>query len=103
MDHDKIGVGFNGRVKFSPQSSFLFQFDFPLQIEGISEQSEFINPPQPNFALGYEVSTGTHAFQIFVSNTDGIIPQETYMYNQSEIKYIENWRFGFVMTRLWGF
>ena len=41
LDHDKIGVGFNGRVKFSPQSSFLFQFDFPLQIEGISEQSNF--------------------------------------------------------------
>lgn len=103
MDHDKIGVGFNGRVKFSPQSSLLFQFDFPLQIKGISEQNEFVNPPQPNFALGYEVSTGTHAFQIFVSNTDGILPQEIYMYNQSEWEYIENWRFGFVMTRLWGF
>jgi hypothetical protein len=103
MDHDKIGVGFNGRVKFSPQSSFLFQFDFPLQIEGISEQLEFVNPPQPNFALGYELSTGTHAFQIFVSNTDGILPQATYLNNQSEWEYIENWRFGFVMTRLWGF
>ena len=103
QDHDKIGVGVNGRLKFSPQSSFLFQFDFPLQIKGISEQTEFVNPPQPNFALGYELSTGTHAFQIFVSNTNGIVPQENYMFNQSEWEYIENWRFGFVMTRLWGF
>jgi len=103
LDHDKIGVGFNGRVKFSPQTSILFQFDFPLQIEGISEHREFVNPPQPNFALGYELSTGTHAFQIFVSNTDGIVPQEIYMYNQAEWEYISNWRFGFVMTRLWGF
>jgi hypothetical protein len=103
MDHDKIGVGFNGRVKFTPQSSILFQFDFPLQIAGISEQNEFVNPPQPNFALGYEVSTGTHAFQIFVSNTNGIVPAELYMNNQSEWEYISNWRFGFVMTRLWGF
>ena len=63
----------------------------------------FVNPPQPNFALGYELSTGTHAFQIFVSNTDGIVPQEIYMYNQAEWEYISNWRFGFVMTRLWGF
>jgi len=105
LDHDKIGIGFNGRVKFSPQSSILFQFDAPLKIQGITEQNNFDDMDQqnPNVGLGYEVSTGTHVFQIFVSNTVGIVPQETYMYNQADWKKISKWRIGFVMTRLWGF
>lgn len=105
MDHDKIGIGVNGRVKFSPQSSVIFQFDAPLKIKGITEQTNFdeMDQPNPNVAIGYEVSTGTHAFQIFISNTVGIVPQENYVYNQEDWKKISNWRFGFVMTRLWGF
>ena len=54
-------------------------------------------------AIGYELSTGTHAFQIFVANTYGIVPQENYLFNHNDWKKISNWRFGFVMTRLWGF
>ena len=47
-DHDKIGIGVNGRVKFSPQSSFIFQFDAPLKIKGITEQSNFDEMDQQN-------------------------------------------------------
>lgn len=104
-DHDKIGIGVNGRVKFSPQSSFIFQFDAPLKIKGITEQSNFdeMDQQNPNASIGYELSTGTHAFQIFVANTYGIVPQENYLFNHNDWKKISNWRFGFVMTRLWGF
>ncbi len=104
-DHDKIGIGVNGRVKFSPQSSVIFQFDTPLKIKGITEQNNFdeMDQQNPNVSIGYELSTGTHAFQIFVANTYGIIPQENYLYNHNDWKKISNWRFGFVMTRLWGF
>lgn len=101
-NHDVIGVGFNGRIKFSPQSSFIFQVDAPLKIQAISEQKDF-DVAEPNVGIGYEVSTSTHAFQIFISNTNGILNQHSYMYNKSDWKNIENWRFGFVMTRLWGF
>jgi hypothetical protein len=103
LDHDKIGIGVNGRVKFSPQSSVLFQFDAPLKIKGITEQTEFVKPPQPNVAIGYEVSTGTHVFQIFISTANGLVPQENYMFNQYDWHYISDWMFGFTMTRLWGF
>ncbi|MCD4736242.1 MAG: DUF5777 family beta-barrel protein [Bacteroidales bacterium] len=103
-DHDKIGVGFNGRVKFSPQSSFQFQYDIPLKIKGISEQPEFVDPSLPNFAVGYELSTSTHAFQIYISTADGIIPQDMYMYNKNDwTKGTSNLMFGFTITRLWGF
>ncbi len=102
-DHDNIGIGINGRIKFSPQSSFLFQYDYPLKIKNISEHIGFDNPSLPALAFGYEVSTGTHVFQIYIANTNGIIPQENYMFNESDLKFISNWRLGFTITRLWGF
>ncbi|MBI9033314.1 MAG: hypothetical protein JEZ03_02470 [Bacteroidales bacterium] len=101
-DHDKMGVGFSGRFKFSPQSSILFQYDMPLKIKGISEQTEWLNHPMPNVGIGYEVSTSTHAFQVFLSSARGMIPQEIYMFNQND------WTdaglvVGFNITRLWSF
>lgn len=102
IDHDKISVGFNGRAQFSPQSSILFQYDIPLKVKGISEHREFVNHPKPNFGIGWEISTSTHAFHIYVSSADGIIPQHNAMYN------INDWTkgdlmFGFNITRLWSF
>lgn len=102
MDHDKIAWHIGGRLKFSPQSSFIFTCDLPLQIKGISEQREFINPPKANLSLGYEISTGTHDFQIFLATASGIIPQDIVTYNQNDWKN-GGFAFGFVITRLWGF
>ena len=103
MNHDVIGVGFNGRVNFSPQSSILFQFDSPLKIESISEQREF-DVAKPNFGLGYEVSTSTHAFQIFVTSSNSILPQDIYMYNNFDwTNGFSDLMFGFTITRLWNF
>ncbi len=102
FDHDKIGIGFGGRLKFSPQSSLTFEGGIPLQIESISEQREFYFDHRMHFSIGLEVSTSTHAFQIFVTNGLGILPQELYMYNANgwDTKSI---RFGFNITRLWNF
>ena len=94
-DHDKIGVGVNGRVKFSPQSSILFQYDHPFSVQGNSES-------KPNLGIGYEVSTSTHAFQIYVGTAQGIIPQDNYMYNLNDFTKGEM-MFGFTITRLWSF
>jgi len=103
MNHDVIGVGFNGRVKFSPQSSFIFQYDIPLKIQSISEQSDF-DVAKPNFGVGYEVATSTHAFHIFISTGDGILAQDNYMYNTNTVA--NGWKdlmIGFTITRTWNF
>ena len=102
IDHDKISVGFNGRVNISPQSSILFQYDVPLKIKEISEYREFHNPAKPNIGLGWEIRTSTHAFHIYLSSTDGMIPQYNALYNRND------WTdgdimFGFSITRLWSF
>ena len=101
-DHDKFGVGFNGRVKVSPLSSIIFQYDIPLNILAFSEHTEFINPPKPNLGFGYEISTGMHAFQLYVTTATGILPQDIYLFNQNDFTK-GDLMFGFTITRLWGF
>jgi len=101
-DHDKIGVHFNGRIKVSPQGSIIFNYDEPLKIKEISEQLEWTNHPKPNLALGYEISTSTHAFQIFLGTANGLLPQENIMWNQNDYKE-QQFVIGFNITRLWGF
>lgn len=102
LDNDKIGIGLGGRIKFSPQSSLTLELGVPLKIESISQHTSFTNHPKPHFSIGYEVSTSTHAFQIFLTNGMGILPQELYMHNLSEFDS-ESIRFGFNITRLWNF
>ncbi|HKL32756.1 MAG TPA: DUF5777 family beta-barrel protein [Tangfeifania sp.] len=101
-DHDVIGAHFGGRVKFSPQSSIIFNYDLPLKIESISEQTNWDTFAKPNLSLGLEIATYTHAFQIYLGSADGILPQDMMVYNQND------WSnggpaFGFTITRLWMF
>ncbi len=101
-DHDKVGLHASGRIKVSPQGSIIFNYDHPLKIKDISEQYEWTNPPKPSVAFGYEVSTGTHAFQVFMSSTTSLLPQDNIMWNQNEMDKT-GFAIGFVITRLWGF
>ena len=101
-DHDKVGVHFNGRIKVSPQGSIIFNYDEPLKIKKISEQVEWTNHPKTNLALGYEVSTGTHAFQIYMGSSNSLLPQDNIMWNQNDWQN-KGWSVGFLITRLWGF
>lgn len=101
-DHDRFGFGVMARFKFSPQSSILISYSQPLYIHQISENTEVTNRALPNFSIAYEVATATHAFQIFITTSNGIIPQDNYMWNTSDWTKGE-FRFGFNITRLWGF
>jgi len=77
-------------------------YDEPLKIKQISEQLEWTNHPKPNLALGYEISTSTHAFQIFLGTANGLLPQDNIMHNQNDFTD-KQWVIGFNITRLWGF
>lgn len=111
-DHDVIGIGFNGRFKFSPQSAIHFQFDQPLKIQSISEyktdNNEWVDFPVANVSIGYEVNTGAHSFQVYILSSKNILPQYNFLYNtipgeQYPFWSTQNFRIGFTMTRLWGF
>jgi hypothetical protein len=104
MEHDKIALHFVGRIKFSQQSSLIINCDVPLKIDGITEWSEFTNPPKYNFGFGYEVVTATHVFQIFAGSATYLVPQYNVMLNQDDFfKNIDNVFIGFNISRVWNF
>lgn len=102
VDHDIIAMHVGARIKFSYQSSIVINYDLPLQIKIISEQREFTNHPKSNLSIGYEVSTGTHAFQFFIATATGIVPQDIVSNNHKDWTD-GGFSFGFTMNRLWGF
>ncbi|MBN2805950.1 MAG: hypothetical protein JXR22_04775 [Prolixibacteraceae bacterium] len=102
IDHDKIGVGINGKISINYKSAILFQYDMPLKVEKITEHREFINPPQPNIGLGWEIRTSAHVFHLYVSTTESFVPQHNTLYNQ--LQWLKGQvRFGFTITRLYNF
>lgn len=102
QDHDKVGLHAGGRIKVTPQGSIIFNADFPLQIQSISEQADFTIHSEPIVSFGYEVSTSTHAFQIYVGNNDTLLPQDMMLNNMRKLDW-KNFAIGFTITRLWGF
>jgi hypothetical protein len=95
MQHDVIGVSFAGRYKFSPQSSVLLEFDYPVVTHDV-------NKNMPNLSIGYEVATSGHTFQVFLCTADGINNQEIMVYNQNDFTK-KQILLGFNITRLWNF
>jgi hypothetical protein len=101
-EHDGFGVSISGRARVSSQSSVIFNYGLPLNIKGISENIGFTNAPRPNFGIGWEISTSTHVFQIFVASSTDLSPQYILMDNQND--WLDgDLYFGFTITRLWSF
>lgn len=107
-DHDRFSLSFAGRYKFTPQGSFIISGDFPLRLQGISEHSKAYNEAnmalmaQPNLCVGFEVSTSTHAFHIYLASASNILPQESIMWNQNHF-FNKGILLGLNITRLWNF
>ncbi len=99
--HLFYGVTAVGRYKFSPQSSILVEYNHPLGVDDIAKATQ----PKPNLGIGLEVSTGNHQFQIFVCNANGILSQDSKLYNTNDFKNlgVPSWIIGFNITRQWGF
>uniref|UniRef100_UPI003217160F DUF5777 family beta-barrel protein n=1 Tax=uncultured Draconibacterium sp. TaxID=1573823 RepID=UPI003217160F len=101
-NHDVVGLHVNGRIKFSPQGSLIFTYDHPLKIENITEQRTWDTHAEPNLAIGVEIFTFTHAFQMYIGTADAIIPQHVMAYNQNKFNK-KGIAIGFNITRLWMF
>jgi hypothetical protein len=95
MYNDNLQISGIGRLKVSPQTSIFASYS-QCVLTYLNAQ------PWPNAALGVEVSTSTHAFQIFVSAAQGIVPQEVAFYNENN-PYNGMILVGFNITRLWTF
>ncbi len=95
MENDMFAIAFGGRVKISPQTAIIFDYSQPL--------TQFdIKNPNPGISIGTEFSTSAHAFQIFLTNYAGIVPQQNYMKNQNDF-FKSDFMIGFNITRVYNF
>ena len=95
MRNDMVAFSLGGRYKISPNTAIIVDYSQPL--------TEFIKDnPHPGISLGVEFGTSAHAFQLFVTNNHGIVPQDNYMFNTNDF-FNGDILFGFNITRIYNF
>jgi Membrane bound beta barrel domain (DUF5777) len=95
MENGQFAISLIGRYKVTEKGAITLGYNQPLT-------QNTTNNPHPNISFGYEVTTSNHAFQLFMGNYFGILPQYNNMYNQND--YTEGqFLIGFNITKLWNF
>ena len=86
--NDAIGLSFSARYKIGGKFNIVAQYEQPFAIgkksgNGHGSHSEHPKPieAKPGLALGFEITTLTHSFQMFASSYRGIIPQNNLIMN----------------------
>lgn len=97
-DFDKVGAHLNGRYKFNSNMSVIFNYDQPLPLLILRNKDG--KNTSPNFALGLEIATTSHAFQIYAGQQNNILPQSMMVNNYNDFA-LKNFAIGFTITRLW--
>jgi len=104
MSNDMWAIAFGAKIKITPGTNILIDYSQPLTsysgtsiINGVT-----IETPKPGISIGAEFNTAAHAFQVFVSNYWGIVPQQNYMYNQNDF-FSGDILIGFNITRIYNF
>jgi hypothetical protein len=86
-----IGISAGLRANLFGAHSLILEYDQLFTKQELDVQ------PTPNLALGWEIGTGTHTFQVFVANYNKIINQYNLVYNTNDFKKWE-YLFGFNIT-----
>jgi hypothetical protein len=81
VQFDAFGINVGAQIKIHNDISFVCEYNQGFWINS-TEHSQVA--PKPSIALGIQIGTGTHAFQIFVTSFDQIIPQKSYTFNQND-------------------
>jgi hypothetical protein len=104
MDNDRFAIAFGGRYKISDQTSIMFDYSQPLTKMDYLDPQTGINYDfnNPGISIGAEFSTSAHAFQIFVTNYNKIVPQQNYMRNTNDF-FEKGILIGFNITRRYNF
>ncbi len=95
MKNYDFAISFMGRYKLTERFHLIANYDQPLT-------QHPMNNPHPNICFGFETTTISHAFQVFVGNSNSIIPQYGNFYNQNDYTKGQ-FLIGFNITRRWNF
>jgi hypothetical protein len=109
--NDNFAINLLARLKVSPQSSIVLTVSQPFVInydpaflvrDGYNWMEVSSGTPYMNCGLGWEISTSTHAFQVFIAAAQGIVPQYVTQYNSNNF-FNGQILIGLNITRLWSF
>jgi hypothetical protein len=73
-----FGISVGARANLFGNHSLIFECDQLLTKQDIDVQ------PKPNLALGWEIGTATHTFQVFVANYSQLISQRNLVFNVND-------------------
>ncbi len=73
-----FGVSAGAKATLFGSHSLLLEYDQLLTKQDLDIQ------PKPNLSLGWEISTATHTFQLFVANYNQIINQRNLVFNTND-------------------
>lgn len=93
-----VSVSVGGRYNVVGSHSVIFEYDQLITKQDSIDVNGYVNKqPKPNVAIGWEIGTATHCFQVFVANFDKISGQYDLLNNNNDFlkrKYL----FGFNIT-----
>jgi hypothetical protein len=93
MENDMAAIAFGGKYTFMKEMAIIVDFTTPLMTY---EE----NTPKPGFGIGIEYGAFQHAFQLFVSNSRGIVNQQNIMFNQNDF-FDGEFMIGFNIMKSW--
>jgi len=109
-ENDQFALAFGGRYKISAQTSIMVDYSVPITKLPLMYNTalEKYDPSRNNYglSLGFEFSTSGHAFQLFITNFNGILPQYNYMRNTNKFSNglnTDGMLIGFNITRRYNF
>jgi Membrane bound beta barrel domain (DUF5777) len=73
-----LGFSVGARANLFGAHSVILEYDQLLTKQNLDVQ------PKPNLALGWEINTATHTFQIFATNFNQILNQRNLLYNTND-------------------
>ena len=97
MNNAFFSMSVLGRYKITNSLAIIINYDQPLTMQDVEALD-----PYSNLSFGIEISTSSHAFQVFAGNYQYIVSQVNNTENKNEISNGE-FAIGFNITRLWNY
>lgn len=90
-----LGISVAGRYRVWDNIAVIAEFSNGFNLLNEMADNSQVKSPKPNFAVGAEIGTLTHSFQLFASSWRAIEPQNNYLMNQYSFTSASGIMFGF--------
>lgn len=87
MNHGIMGISTIAQYRVTSMMTVQVEFDYPLNPDMVPDATDPLKKvayQKPNLAFGFEYSTGSHQFQVFVCTSNGLAGQEVLGNNSND-------------------